>query len=226
MTSTYGELLRIEARLPRHFVALMRAVGSPYNHAHVLYHYDLLACKYCELHRHYHTLTHIAECVIAFSRVAHLAKNRNAILLAIFYHDAVYDVGRVDNERASANYFRMTARNAFGITDEPLIEETVRLIELSALHYTDADLDSDGALFIDIDMSILGADTHEYDEYARCVRQEYNHHSDREWAIRRTDKFLDPLLLQESIFLTPTFRASHEECARANLMEERVRLQN
>ena len=225
MTS-YSELLRVEARLPRRFVEVVRSVGVTEPISCVLDHFDLLARKYCEAPRHYHTLTHIAQCIIEFDRVAQYAKHPNRILMAIFYHDVVYDTSRNDNEQKSASYFSMNARNVLHITDEEFIIETARLIELTKVHRTDPNTDPDGALMCDVDMSILGADAFEYDEYARTVRKEYAKHGDEHWAVVRMEHFIDPKLEDESIFLTPMFRARYEERARANLMEERMRLQS
>lgn len=225
MTVSSLELLRMEAQLPRQYLALVKSIGATGNINKLLDQYEFLARRYFERRRRHHTLTHIAHCLIEFDRVAQQAKNPHAVLMAIFYHDVICDTTRDDNEEKSALYFTTIAHNILGITDEALIAETVRLIHLSKKHCPD-ETDIDGALFSDIDMSILGADAPEYDEYALLVRQEYPQYSDSEWARLRMEYFIDPLLAQKSIYHTAVFRASHEEYARANLMEERVRLQS
>src|SRR3989338_817763 len=184
-----------------------------------------LAQYYAEPHRRYHTLAHLHQCMVEFADVVWHSQDPALIVMAIFYHDITYDVHRNDNEAKSALYWKFIARHVLEVKNEGFIAEVARLIELSGEHRTDPVTDPDAALFLDVDMSILGADAPEYDAYAAAVRQEYAHCSDDEWAFGRVAKFLDPTLCEDRIFLTDIFRKKYEENARANLMEERCRYQ-
>src|SRR5438876_11125144 len=52
--------------------------------------------------RHYHTLNHLAALFVLLDRHGAGLADRNAIELAIFFHDIVYVPTRSDNEAASA----------------------------------------------------------------------------------------------------------------------------
>ena len=60
----------------------------------------LLAC-YREPQRAYHTLQHLGECIDAFDAAIDLAVHPAEVEIALWFHDAVYDVARHDNEARS-----------------------------------------------------------------------------------------------------------------------------
>lgn len=53
--------------------------------------------RYAEPHRHYHTMRHLDECFANFEAVCHDATRPAEIELALWFHDANYDVKRHDN---------------------------------------------------------------------------------------------------------------------------------
>src|SRR5690349_18260132 len=55
--------------------------------------------------RRFHSLAHIAGCIAQLDRIAHLLEDRDAVELALWFHDAVYVPGAADNERRSARLF-------------------------------------------------------------------------------------------------------------------------
>src|SRR5436309_12324298 len=61
------------------------AQGDP----HLPYH-DL-AQRLAEPHRAYHTMRHILHCFDEMARVRHLAAHPDAMAMALWYHDAIYD---------------------------------------------------------------------------------------------------------------------------------------
>src|SRR5258707_14163475 len=64
--------------------------------------WELLASRYSEPHRAYHTLRHIEHCLDEFEAVRQEARDPVAVEMALWYHDAVYDTRRRDNEELSA----------------------------------------------------------------------------------------------------------------------------
>ena len=52
--------------------------------------------------RHYHDLRHVRECLDALEKTAALAQRPDAVEAAVWFHDAVYDATRSDNEAMSA----------------------------------------------------------------------------------------------------------------------------
>ena len=64
--------------------------------------YERLRNAYTEPQRYYHTQQHIAECLREFDQARHFARQPAAAELALWFHDAVYDPSRGDNEEQSA----------------------------------------------------------------------------------------------------------------------------
>jgi len=70
--------------------------------------YDDLVERYSEPHRHYHDLRHVSRCLMELDEARSQADNPFEVELAIWFHDAVYDPRRSDNEEASARYAKKT----------------------------------------------------------------------------------------------------------------------
>src|SRR6266545_4870561 len=85
---------------------------------------DLLA-RWSEPHRHYHTLDHLAA-------VLSIVYITGPVALAAWFHDAVYDPRRDDNEEASARLAE-AALNALELPAD-VIAEVARLVRLTATH--------------------------------------------------------------------------------------------
>ena len=134
---------------------------------------DELMQAYAQPGRHYHNLAHIAALLELLDRHGHNVRNRDALELAILFHDAVYVPTRSDNEAASATLARQRLTE-LGI-NENLVGEVERLI-LATRHGAspaNADSNPDLALLLDLDLSILGADRATYAAYAQAIRREY-----------------------------------------------------
>jgi pantetheine-phosphate adenylyltransferase len=172
----------------------------------------LLETHYREAHRHYHTLEHIANCLTHFESVRDQFADPEAALLAIWFHDAIYDPTRRDNEEASAELAASELR-ARHLPDATI--EKVRRLILATRHDQLA-ADADAALLADIDLSILGAAEADFDQYEQAIRLEYVHVSDEPFRAGRA-AFLETLLERPTIYLTQTFASQWEKAARANL---------
>ncbi|ESQ75835.1 hypothetical protein [Asticcacaulis sp. AC402] len=171
-----------------------------------------LSAAYSEPHRHYHTLTHIAATVVQFNSVRDRFDEPDQALLALFYHDIVYDPARRDNEALSADRLR----------DSLPGKDTIRACRhiLATQAHLKSD-DPDTNLVLDIDMSILGAPWPEYLAYARGVWREYAPvYGPLAYAAGRVAIFLTPTLERDHIFLTPAF-SDLDATARHNLGAER-----
>ncbi len=171
--------------------------------------------------RHYHNWSHIQACANWFAQLE-FARPR-PVLLALAFHDAVYIAGRKDNEQRSAELAAETLRQTSLLPKEEILYVS-HLILATAKHQslgTDNDLDQ----MLDIDMSILGAEPHDYKSYARGVEAEFcgNGTSKRYFRIGRT-RFLNAVLHQDQIFLTDCFRKKLETRARSNIGTERSAL--
>ncbi|GAA4246763.1 HD domain-containing protein [Dactylosporangium darangshiense] len=130
---------------------------------------DLLA-RWSEPHRRYHTLQHLSLMLGVIDAHAGLADDADAVRLAAWFHDAVYEVFAPDNEARSAE-LALTALGSLGFAPERAAE-VARLVRLTAGHAVEPG-DRNGALLADADLAILAGDPPDYARYAAAVREEY-----------------------------------------------------
>ena len=171
-----------------------------------------LSARYGEPHRAYHTLRHIDHCLEEFEPVRHEAHDKIAVELAIWYHDAVYDTHRRDNEERSAVLAEELAVAA-GLGPD-LARQAGNLIRIST-HRKPAS-DPDARLFADVDLAILGQAPDVFAEYELHVRREYAWVPEEQFRSLRA-QILATFLDRFSIYMTDPFREKYEKQARANL---------
>ena len=178
----------------------------------------LVAC-YSEPHRSYHTLRHLEECFVHLENVRSLAERPGEIDLALWFHDAIYNTRRKDNEERSAQWARDSVRSA-GLT----ADQASRIYELVMTTVHDAvPVGRDASVFVDIDLAILGADTARFDEYEVQVREEYSWVPGPLYRAGRR-KILQEFTNRQSIYATEYFRAEYEARARDNIARSLARL--
>ena len=181
-------------------------------------HGELIA-RYSEPHRRYHTVRHLDECFEKLDEIRSLARHPAEIELALWFHDAIYDVKRHDNEEKSADWARASA-TAAGVAADAC--ERVYSLILSTRHQAAAN-GVDAEKLVDIDLSILGAVLVRFDEYERQVREEYSWVPD--FLFRRERKaILKEFLARPRIFSTTHFRDRYEQQARSNIERSLERL--
>jgi len=168
--------------------------------------------RYGEPQRHYHTLQHLGECLAWFEREKEAAERPGEVALALWFHDAVYDVHAHDNEARSAEWARAAILSAGAPADAA---ERVHALVMATRHDAEP-AGRDAELLIDIDLSILGADRARFDEYERQVHAEYAFVPDEVRRPRRR-AILQRFLAREAIYATPRMHALLETRARANL---------
>src|SRR5262245_55846086 len=124
--------------------------------------FDDLARAYAAPARHYHNLEHIASMLGLLEKHRAPDNDEPALLLAGWFHDAVYDTKASDNEERSADL----ADAWLGPLGVPkaVLAKIRRLILLTKSHEP-ADDDADGKLLVDADLAILGASPAEYERY-------------------------------------------------------------
>jgi predicted metal-dependent HD superfamily phosphohydrolase len=172
-----------------------------------------LVAAHGEKQRHYHTLQHLRECLANFEAAAMLARRPAEVELALWFHDAVYDPVRDDNEQRSADWAAASVRAAG--CDDAIAQRVHALVMATKGHGAPAG-DPDTDLLLDIDLAILGASYARFDEYEAQVRREYAHVPDETFRPRRraiVQGFLD----RPAIYRTEPFRAALEPRARENL---------
>jgi predicted metal-dependent HD superfamily phosphohydrolase len=172
---------------------------------------DLLA-RYSEPHRAYHTTQHLTECFGHLDSVVASASDPVAIALALWFHDAIYDTSRHDNETRSAE-LAASALAPLGVSSGRLtaIHELILVTRHDAVPAR-----GDASLLVDIDLSILGADPARFDEYECQVREEYKHVSEPDFRRGRA-QILSAFLARLAIYSTEFFQTRLEQSARHNL---------
>ncbi|MEP9382660.1 hypothetical protein [Nocardioides sp. KR10-350] len=177
---------------------------------------DELLAAYADPSRHYHDTRHLGEVLTRIDelRSAGAPFDPLVVILAAWFHDAVYD-GERDAEERSAAWAEDSLPDYLG---PDVVAEVARLVRLTEFHSPD-DTDGNGCVLSDADLAILAADTDRYDEYAAAVREEYSHLGDELFRAGRT-QVLQGLLAKEQLFHTPYARERWETRARANLRRE------
>jgi predicted metal-dependent HD superfamily phosphohydrolase len=180
---------------------------------------DELASAYSEPHRRYHSIGHVEHCLKEVGHVWDFAVNLDEIRWALLFHDAIYDPRRQDNEALSADW-------ACKVMDElqrpKEQQERVREMILATAHAGRART-PDEALLLDIDLSILGANEHVFDDYDRAIREEYAWVPEADYRQART-KVLESFLKRDPIYQTSIGRERYGARARANLERALARL--
>lgn len=174
-----------------------------------------LMARYTESHRRYHTLGHLAAVLSTVDDLAACAESPDVVRLAAWYHDAVYDPRRTDNEPRSAD----VAEDELGQAGVPpaTVNRVADLIRLTAGHDAPPG-DRDAEVLCDADLRVLASSMPDYDRYVAAVRAEYAHVADDDWRDGRA-AVLDGLLALPRLFRTPPAQA-WEPAARDNVTRE------
>jgi predicted metal-dependent HD superfamily phosphohydrolase len=177
---------------------------------------DLLA-RWSETHRRHHNVAHLHEMLDAIGLLADagIEFNREAVDLAAWFHDAIYEIGRDDNEDRSAELARELLESS------PVRDEVARLVLVTKTHKVTDD-DVNGAVLSDADLSVLGSEPLRYQAYAAAVREEYADVPDDVFKPARAQVLSS--LLEGSLFHTAAGRQRWEASARRNIAEEIVAL--
>ena len=180
-----------------------------------------LQARYAEPHRKYHTHQHLEACLRHFETVRHTAIHPAEIELALWFHDAVYEIRGVVNEAQSADWARDALQTA-GASGE--VAARVHALVMATCH-TAQPQTSDQEILLDVDLAILGAPAPIFDAYETQVRAEYVLLRDDEFRKGRR-KILEGFLTRSAIFHTPHFHALYEVQARVNLSRSIHRLRD
>ena len=192
---------------------------------------DLLE-RYEQPHRKYHTSVHLSEMLTALKMLyeRHHTATPRAVLLAAWFHDAVYEANPGEDEAASADLARtaLTPLASTGSLTNREVTAIAHLIELTASHqladgieeYTSGALTrADAAFFLDADLAILAADSPRYTRYVAGVRAEYAHYAPDAFTRGRA-AILQGFLNRTAIYASDTAHLLWDAPARLNLRTE------
>jgi len=153
----------------------------------------------------------VEHCLRQHDLAAHLMDDCDAVEMAIWFHDVVYDVPTDDNEKASARLFTKLAvgsvRLDFGQTVHDMILAT---------QHPQIPSNKDEKFLVDVDLSSFGLPWEDMSRDSDNVRQEFASTSDEDFYAGHT-AFMRALLGRPHFFATEFFRDRYEDQARSNI---------
>jgi len=174
--------------------------------------YNTLRSHYAESHRAYHTFEHIKACLHHLDNVVTNVDNAFYLELALWFHDVIYDPKSTTNERDSALY-ASDILQALGLSQQASTQ--VNHLILLTQHPSNPQT-FDEQILIDIDLSILGAESSGFAIYEKNIRQEYCWVDEKTYRSERA-KVLASFLVQPRIYQTDYFFTASEQRARKNI---------
>jgi predicted metal-dependent HD superfamily phosphohydrolase len=201
--------------------------------------FEQVVARYREPHRRYHATGHLVwvlrhvHQLAATDEVVAESPDLGAVVAAAFFHDAVYDPTRSDNEERSASLAATRLAELAELEHHagaparwpPARSALVaRLVHATAhlTHDRPAGIDGEAmerAVLLDADLAVLGAEPAAYEAYVRGVRAEYAHVPEEAWRAGRA-AVVARLLEPAAIYRTVAAHGWWERRARANLTAE------
>lgn len=195
-----------------------------------------LAIEHSRAGRKYHTLIHLEE-MFGYLDLLHGpfedADDDEALILATFFHDAVYDATLTNNEEESAALYREFVNTILAAMSSNQLDDQWKMLWCSVdhdrveryiletrTHSVSNSSDTALQIFIDADMAVLGKDEDAYDRYASLIRQEYLHIPKETYCIKRSEILSSFLLQANFIFASERMRSAMEGRSRSNLRRE------
>ena len=182
-------------------------------------------------HRAYHHSGHLSQMLTDLDRLyAYRTQGSTplALVLAAWFHDAVYEGAPGEDERRSEQLANISLEPLVtaGLLSGDELQMVSLLVRATATHKLPESADlpagyepADIQFFLDADMAILAADSARYRRYLRGVRSEYSHFDDEAFRAGRTT-FLRSILGRKRIFLSEQALQLWEEPAQTNLQAE------
>lgn len=206
---SFGTSLEQPIRLDELWYPCWRAVGAKGDGQAS---FEQLLAAYREPSRRVHGLDFLLECFSTLRQWRAEVEQFDALALAIWYHDALVDPQRHDNEARSA---RLAAEHLAGSDAPP---ETIRVIRdlIIATRPGEKAQSADARLLNDIDRAVLGASPERFDRYERNLRYENAHIGDFIYRRKRIEQ-LQNLLSRSQVFVTDFAHAELDTPARENM---------
>jgi predicted metal-dependent HD superfamily phosphohydrolase len=172
--------------------------------------YDDLVRRLDSPGRVFHNLRHIDDCLCRFDEVATHLDQPDAVEIALWFHDAIYEPGDPNNERRSADLFVAQASGG---------SHALRALVVSLIMATERKgaPRSDDARFVDdIDLAGFGVGWAAFARSSAQLRREFADLTDADYY-RGQWRFLSRLRRRPNFFRTAYFRDRYEEQAQSNL---------
>ncbi|MFD1770596.1 HD domain-containing protein [Sphingobacterium suaedae] len=165
--------------------------------------------------RYYHNLTHIRHMLSEAESARDTINDYDSLLLAVFYHDVVYDPTSTTNEENSVRFAKRHLLQLHVGTDQLHVVEAHILATKNHQQSTVADRN----ILLDVDLAILGQPWPRYYIYVQAIRREYSMYSDPEYTAGRL-AVLSTFLGKDAVYKTLPFRRRYEKQAQKNILTE------
>lgn len=202
--------------------------------------FEMLQDAYRKEGRYYHTEFHVDACLEQLDRFRAELQNPDEVELALWFHDAVYDPFRQDNELKSAQWAQVFLQSQ---KVESTKSERVYQLIMATCHDNASDLggisaynadvgtdktevgtdkaygvaeNPDTCWMLDIDLAILGTSSEAYVRYEQAIRSEYLEVPLAVYCRKRA-ALLQGFLDENALYRTDVFRKEREQQARDNL---------
>jgi predicted metal-dependent HD superfamily phosphohydrolase len=173
--------------------------------------YEEIHGYYSEPGRHYHTPKHIDHCLIQLDLASAEMEDADAVEVAIWFHDLIFDVRANDNELQSARRFIELANDSMDGDFKAGVYDLIMTTAPPRLPKT-----TDQKFMLDIDLSSFGLPWEDMLRDSIAVRQESPQLSDAEFFPGQR-AFLESLMSREYFYFTEFFRSRIEDRARSNI---------
>jgi len=169
--------------------------------------------RYLEPHRHYHTISHIFDCLFQLKKLPLSFEDRDKLVLALWFHDAIYDTHAADNEQKSADLLNQLMGESK--LQKSAVKTVQDLVMATKTHVGNNELEN---YMLDIDLSILGRNPEVFQNYDEAIRKEYHWVQESVYQTER-HKIMRAFYLRPQIFKTKHFSELYENQAKTNLSQ-------
>lgn len=133
--------------------------------------WNLILHNYSEPQRYYHTLEHISELLKPIKDFQLNLAEYQILVLSIFFHDLVYNPQSNQNEEDSLKLF-LDFSQEVNLHEE--ISQRVQEFIIATKTHINSNNDPLLDLFLDLDLSILGADPLRFERYEKEIKKEFS----------------------------------------------------
>ena len=173
--------------------------------------------RYAEPHRTFHTWDRIGELLQMAEDVVDGIAGRSALVLAILFHKAVFDMRTAESSIRSAVLMRELVGKSVPPDTLDRAEALIMAMARREIPNTnDSSLRGDAALLLDFDHAILGSDEERFISYEAALGRESFHLPPERYRAARSAA-LQILLWEKRIFRTDRFFLEREKRARRNI---------
>lgn len=171
--------------------------------------------------RFYHTVEHLVDCLNVYVGAAYNPDFNPDVVMAIWFHDVVYNPRSSDNEERSVfKLFEITDKHQLNIPLDRLGYISKLILATKNHEATDFRMQD----LLDTDLSILSAPRERYKRYARDIRKEYSWVPENTYIQERT-RILQRFLATaegEGLFKGKCFisKSAYNQQAIGNLRDE------